>query len=64
LSKEHFRIEIISFNQKMLPKFVKCNGSNGLKEIAPAGMQLVLGIAVQSSRTFGDKPTRRADADR
>jgi hypothetical protein len=34
-------IEIIGFNQKMLPKFVKCNGSNGLKEITPAGMQLV-----------------------
>jgi nitrogen regulatory protein P-II 1 len=40
----------------MLPKFVKCNGSNGLKEIAPAGMQLVLGIAVPSSSRAHEFP--------
>jgi len=49
-------IEIFSFNQKMLPKFVKCNGSKGLKEITSAGMQLVLGIAVPSSSRANEFP--------
>ena len=40
----------------MLLKFVKCNGSNGLKEITPAGMQLVLGIAVPSSSRANEFP--------